>query len=66
MHAESKTSPDEILKRVEKDGVEFIRFWFTDIQGQLKSFAVGKDELENALGEGMGFDSSYITADLEN
>ena len=49
MYSDSQTSPAEILERVEQDGVEFIRFWFTDILGQLKSFAVGKDELEAAL-----------------
>ena len=43
---ESKTSASEILDRVEQDGIEFIRFWFTDINGQLKSFAVGKEELD--------------------
>jgi glutamine synthetase len=59
--AESRTSPDEILSQVETDGVEFIRFWFTDILGQLKSFSVGKEELEDALAEGMGFDGSSIT-----
>jgi glutamine synthetase len=58
---EPTTSPDEVLKRVEKDGIEFIRFWFTDINGQLKSFAVGKEELEGALEDGMGFDGSSIT-----
>jgi glutamine synthetase len=58
---EGRASADDVLKRVEDDGVEFIRFWFTDIVGQLKSFAVGKDELEGALEEGMGFDGSSIT-----
>src|SRR5919106_3337082 len=58
---EPKTSPDEVLKAVDKDGIEFIRFWFTDIMGQLKSFAVGKEELEGALEDGMGFDGSSIT-----
>src|SRR5919106_390631 len=58
---EPKTSPDEVLKRVDEDGIEFIRFWFTDINGQLKSFAVGKEELEGALEDGMGFDGSSIT-----
>jgi glutamine synthetase len=57
----SKTDPQEILKRVEDDGIEFIRFWFTDIEGTLKSFAVGKEELEGAFEEGMGFDGSSIT-----
>src|SRR4029453_11817255 len=58
---EAKTSASEILDQVDKDGIEFIRFWFTDINGQLKSFAVGKDELEEALDQGMGFDGSSIT-----
>ena len=34
---------EDILKRVDAENVEFIRFWFTDILGQLKSFAVGRD-----------------------
>jgi glutamine synthetase len=56
-----KTDPKEVLKQVEDDGIEFIRFWFTDIEGQLKSFAVGKEELEGAFEDGMGFDGSSIT-----
>ena len=56
-----ETKPGDILARVEEEGIEFIRFWFTDIQGPLKSFAVGKEELEGALEEGMGFDGSSIT-----
>jgi glutamine synthetase len=58
---EPKTSASDLLKQVESDGVEFIRFWFTDVLGQLKSFAVGREELEGALEEGMGFDGSSIT-----
>ena len=50
-----------VLKRVQDEGVEFVRFWFTDIFGQLKSFAVGKDELDDAFSDGMGFDGSSIT-----
>ena len=38
----------------------FIRLWFTDILGMLKSFAISIDELEGALEEGMGFDGSSI------
>src|SRR5918996_6469283 len=55
------TDPKDILSRVEEEEIEFIRFWFTDIEGQLKSFAVGKEELEGALEDGMGFDGSSIT-----
>src|SRR5919198_5900099 len=56
-----RSGPDDILRRVDEDGVEFIRLWFTDINGQLKSFAIGREELEGALAEGMGFDGSSIT-----
>jgi glutamine synthetase len=59
--AEAKTSADDILAQVKKQDIQFIRLWFTDILGQLKSFAVGRDELENALTDGMGFDGSSIT-----
>ena len=51
----------DVLAQVEEHNVEFIRFWFTDIFGQLKSFAVGREELPGALEEGMGFDGSSIT-----
>ncbi|MFC1787455.1 glutamine synthetase beta-grasp domain-containing protein, partial [Halobacteriota archaeon] len=36
--------------------VKFVRLWFTDILGQLKSFAITPRELEGAFDEGMGFD----------
>jgi glutamine synthetase len=57
----STASAEDVLKRVEKENVEFIRFWFTDILGQLKSFAVGRDEVAGAFEDGMGFDGSSIT-----
>jgi glutamine synthetase len=52
---------DDIFEQVQENGVEFIRLWFTDINGILKSFAITQDELENALSRGMGFDGSSIT-----
>ena len=55
------TNHKDIIARVDEDGVEFIRLWFTDINGQLKSFSVGREELEGALADGMGFDGSSIT-----
>src|SRR2546423_9197107 len=60
---EKKQGPDtsEVLDRVEAENIEFVRFWFTDILGQLKSFAVGKEELPGAFEDGMGFDGSSIT-----
>jgi glutamine synthetase len=51
---------DYVIKTVEERGVRFIRFWFTDVLGQLKSFAIADTELEGAFDEGMGFDGSSI------
>jgi len=50
----------DVLKIVKEKDVKFIRLWFTDILGQLKSFAITDDELEGAFAEGMGFDGSSI------
>jgi glutamine synthetase len=52
---------EEVLAQVEERDVKFIRLWFTDILGQLKSFAIVKEELGHALEDGMGFDGSSIT-----
>lgn len=49
-----------VLETVREHDVKFIRFWFTDILGFLKSFAITREELEEALEEGMGFDGSSI------
>jgi len=51
---------DYILKKAKEHNVKFIRLWFTDIQGILKSFAITVEELEGAMAEGMGFDGSSI------
>src|SRR3954447_6335958 len=58
---DTHTSADEVVSRAADDGVEFIRLWFTDVLGQLKSFSIGREELEGALADGMGFDGSSIT-----
>jgi glutamine synthetase len=49
------------LKQIQEDGVEYALFWFTDIEGHLKSFAITPSEIEAALDDGMGFDGSSIT-----
>ena len=49
-----------VLRRAKELDVKFIRLWFTDILGTLKSFAITVEELEKALEEGMGFDGSSI------
>jgi glutamine synthetase len=49
-----------VLSQVAKRGVRFIRLWFTDVQGFLKSVAINPAELEAAFTEGMTFDGSSI------
>ena len=49
-----------VLKTAKEQDVKFIRMWFTDILGFLKSFAITIGELEKALEQGMGFDGSSI------
>ncbi|MFC1979626.1 glutamine synthetase family protein [Chloroflexota bacterium] len=51
---------EHILKMAKENDVKFIRMWFTDILGFLKSFAITVNELERALEDGMGFDGSSI------
>ena len=51
---------EDVLKIVKDKDVSFIQFWFTDVLGILKSFAVTPSELEEGLSEGMGFDGSSI------
>ena len=55
-----KFDKDFVLKSVQERDIHFIRFWFTDVLGFLKSFAVTDSELEAAFSEGMGFDGSSI------
>ena len=50
-----------VLKRIKDEGVEHVLFWFTDLEGHLKSFAITPREMEGALDDGMGFDGSSIT-----
>ena len=49
-----------VLRTVEERGIRFIRLWFTDVLGFLKSFAITPAELETAFEEGMDFDGSSI------
>ena len=49
-----------VLKMAKEHDLKFIRLWFTDILGFLKSFAITVEELEGAMEEGMGFDGSSI------
>lgn len=53
-------SANYVISACRENGIKFIRLWFTDIIGSLKSFAITVEELEKALEEGMGFDGSSI------
>src|SRR3954470_7969087 len=51
---------DFVLRALEERDVRFVRLWFTDVLGYLKSVAVAPAELEAAFAEGIGFDGSAI------
>jgi glutamine synthetase len=60
------TSPDHgkqeefVLRTLEERNIRFVRLWFTDVLGFLKSVAIAPAELQNAFDEGIGFDGSAI------
>ncbi|GAA4754099.1 type I glutamate--ammonia ligase [Gordonia alkaliphila] len=49
-----------VLRTLEERDIRFVRLWFTDILGYLKSVAIAPAELEGAFAEGIGFDGSAI------
>ncbi len=51
---------DYVLRTVQERGIRFIRLWFTDVQGFLKSVSISPQELEHAFDEGLVFDGSAI------
>ncbi|RYY42714.1 MAG: glutamine synthetase [Actinomycetales bacterium] len=51
---------DFVLRALEERDVRFVRLWFTDVLGSLKSVAIAPAELEGAFAEGIGFDGSAI------
>ncbi len=50
----------DVMKKIEENDIKFIKLWFTDILGFLKSFSVPKEQIEAAFAEGIGFDGSSI------
>jgi glutamine synthetase len=61
------SSPSDLAKQqefvqrtLEERNIRFVRLWFTDVLGFLKSVAIAPAELENAFAEGIGFDGSAI------
>lgn len=55
-------TPDQqyVMETMKTRDVHFVRFWFTDVMGRMKSFAVSPNEIENAFSDGMGFDGSSV------
>lgn len=51
---------DFVLRTVEKRDIRFVRLWFTDVLGTLKSFSISAEDLEEAFDEGIGFDGSSV------
>ncbi len=49
-----------VLRTLEERDIRFVRLWFTDVLGYLKSVAVAPAELEGAFNEGIGFDGSAV------
>ena len=59
--AEQMSKQEEfVLRTIEERNIRFIRLWFSDVLGTLKSVAIAPAELENAFEEGIGFDGSAI------
>ncbi|HMF31363.1 MAG TPA: glutamine synthetase beta-grasp domain-containing protein, partial [Candidatus Lokiarchaeia archaeon] len=54
------TTKEDVLQIVNEKNCGFVRIWFTDVFGFLKSFAVTPNELEDAFEDGLGFDGSSI------
>ncbi len=49
-----------VLRTIEERDIRFVRLWFTDVLGTLKSVSIAPAELEGAFEEGIGFDGSAI------
>ncbi len=60
-HGDEISKQEEfVMRTLEERGIRFVRLWFTDVLGFLKSVAIAPAELENAFQEGIGFDGSSI------
>lgn len=56
----NENSKEYVMQTAREHGVKFVRLWFTDMLGFLKSFAITVEELEDALEVGKSFDGSSI------
>ena len=51
---------ESVLRTIEERDIRFVRLWFTDVQGFLKSFSITPAELDEAFEDGLVFDGSVI------
>ncbi len=58
---ENSVTTEEVLATIHDRDVKFVRLWFTDILGQLKSVATTSENVASALERGMRFDGSSVT-----
>jgi glutamine synthetase len=56
----NQDTQQHVIQACRDHDVKFIRLWFTDILGMLKSVAITIEELEHALSDGVSFDGSAI------
>ncbi len=55
-----EAATEAALEMCREKHVKFVRLWFTDVLGVLKSFAITAENLEDAIRNGRGFDGSSI------
>ena len=60
LQSSDRLGKDFVLQKAQEHGVKFIRLWFCDTLGLLKSFAITLEELDEAMSEGKFFDGSAI------
>ena len=60
MSDEISKQEEFVLRTLEERSIRFVRLWFTDVLGFLKSVAIAPAELDSAFAEGIGFDGSAI------
>ena len=60
MEQEISKQEEFVLRTLEERSIRFVRLWFTDVLGFLKSVAIAPAELDGAFAEGIGFDGSAI------
>ncbi len=59
--ADQPKTPADVYELVKQHDVRFIRLWFTDVLGHLKSFSINSTELERSFERGIGFDGASLT-----